>query len=118
MKKKRFIRSVILIFMLFSLPLSAESDYLYYIINETNHFLHIEVDGEMYFFVPPHDELEIEGDSRIEIMAFYSPGQAVTGEANRTLTGNYYNDGTDCDCDDGLKPVDERSWYITDSDLD
>ena len=108
----------IIICLLITLPLGAESEYEYLIVNETNYYLHIDVDGKMYFFIPPHYEMTVLNDYEIDVLAFYSPGQDVTGEARRSIRGSYHaNDGADCDCDDGIRPMEERTWYITPSDF-
>jgi len=109
----------ILSLMLISMPLSAGTDHYYHIINETDFFLNVIADQKHYLHIPPGGEVEVEGDSEIEITVYYSPGQEVTGRGERTLTSDQECCGTDCDCDDDDDSVyiANNRWTVNEHDL-
>lgn len=62
------------------------------VVNDTEHFVHVIVDGSPFLYVPPGAGaiFEKEGYSRVVAKVFYSPGQGISGSAERTFTVSPY----------------------------
>ena len=58
------------------------------VINHTEHYVHVIVDGEPFLYVHPGAGaiFEKEGYARVVAKVFYSPGQGISGSAERTFT--------------------------------
>ena len=62
------------------------------VVNDTEHYVHVIVDGSPFLYVPPGAGaiFEKEGYSRVVAKVFYSPGQGISGNAERTFTISPY----------------------------
>jgi len=63
------------------------------VVNDTEHYVHVIVDGDPFLYVPPGAGavFEKEGYSRVVAKVFYSPGQDISGSAERTFTVSPYD---------------------------
>lgn len=63
------------------------------VVNDTEYYVHVIVDGDPFLYVPPGAGavFEKEGYSRVVAKVFYSPGQGVSGSAERTFTVSPYD---------------------------
>jgi hypothetical protein len=91
------------------------------IANQTDHFLHIIVDGEPFLYVSPGAgaTFEKEGYSTVIAKAFYAPGQGVSGKAERSFViAPYEPASTGCDwanleCENTTATGGPRMWEVT-----
>lgn len=85
--------TIALVLFLLSMPLSfgdKDTGQLE-VINRTEHFLHLIIDGDPYLYVAPTQSIvhEAKHDYSFFVTAFYSPGQGVTARIERELTVPY-----------------------------
>jgi hypothetical protein len=66
------------------------------VVNDTEHYVHAIVDGSPFLYVPPGGGaiFEKEGYTRVVAKVFYSPGQGISGSAERTFTVAPYDPGS------------------------
>ncbi len=91
------------------------------VINETEHYVHVIVDGDPFLYVPPGAGaiFEKEGYSTVVASVFYSPGQGVSGSAKREFVISPYEpSSTGCDwstleCTTSPTTGGARSWEVT-----
>lgn len=91
------------------------------IANQTDHFLHVIVDGEPFLYVSPGAgaTFEREGYSTVIAKVFYAPGQGVSGTAERTFAiAPYEPASTGCDwanleCENTAASGGPRLWEVT-----
>jgi hypothetical protein len=83
--------------------------------------MHVIVDGDPFLYVPPGAGaiFEKEGYSTVVAKVFYSPGQGVSGGAERTFSISPYEPAsTSCawstlECTSSPSTGGARSWEVT-----
>ena len=91
------------------------------VINGTDHYVHVIVDGEPFLYVSPGAGaiFEKEGYSTVIAKVFYSPGQGVSGHAERNFVISPYEpsstgcDWTTLECSTSPSTGGARSWEVT-----
>ncbi len=91
------------------------------VINETDHYVHVIVDSEPFLYVPPGAgaTFEKKGYSTVIAIVFYSPGQGVSGTAERKfVVAPYEPASTGCawttlECTTSPSTGGAVSWTVT-----
>jgi hypothetical protein len=91
------------------------------VVNRTSHYVNVIVDGDPFLYVPPGAGaiFEKEGYSTVVAKVFYSPGQGVSGGAERTFyIAPYEPASTGCEwsnleCTSTPSSGGARSWEVT-----
>ena len=91
------------------------------VINETEHYVHIIVDGDPFLYVSPGSgaTFEKEGYSTVVAKVFYAPGQGIEGSVERSFViAPYEPESTGCDwvtfeCETTTASGGPRSWTVT-----
>jgi len=91
------------------------------VINKTDHYVHVIVDGDPFLYVSPGAGaiFEKEGYSTVIASVFYSPGQGVSGSAEREFVISPYDpSSTGCDwstleCTTSPSTGGAHSWEVT-----
>jgi len=91
------------------------------VVNDTEHYVHVIVDGSPFLYVPPGAGaiFEKEGYARVVAKVFYSPGQGISGSAERTFTvAPYEPSSTGCEwhtmeCTTTSASGGPLSWEVT-----
>jgi hypothetical protein len=103
---------LLIIFILIMIPLTVgygdEEEASITVVNKTEHFLHIIVDGDPYLYVTPDMGITHSTSPKGEfsVTALYSPGQGITGKIYRTVPVSYqaassgcgYSSSGGCEC--------------------
>lgn len=80
-------------FLFFIIPLSVsygDGQGSVAVINKTDYFLHVYIDGEPHLYVAPmHRASREAAKTSFDVTAFYAPGQGVSGIIDTTLEVSY-----------------------------
>jgi hypothetical protein len=80
-------------FLFFMIPLSVsygDSQGRVTVLNKTDHFLHVYIDGEPHLYVEPRHRVSKEGaKTTFDVTVFYAPGQGVSGVIDTILEVSY-----------------------------
>ena len=97
------------------------------VVNKTEHYLHVVVDGAPYLYVSPDKSIRhtTKAKPTMFVEVFYSPGQGMSGSARDTIDVYYRSASTDCVCNDNqsdecvYNPAEGGSarWEVTPQDL-
>jgi hypothetical protein len=99
--------------------------------NKTGHYLHIIIDDDPYLYVQPENNIIYESDKYVEldIKAFYSPGQGISGSIDTVIsikpykaesTGCSDNNNSSsggCECSTTPASGGSKTWDVNVSDL-
>jgi hypothetical protein len=94
-------RLKILLFVLILVPMaisSSNNKSSLTVVNRTDLYLHLIVDGHSYLYLAPDREFNYESEPKGEyyVRAFYSPGQRSNAVISRTIAVPYYSGSTGC----------------------
>jgi len=80
-------------FLFFIIPLNislGEDQATLTVINKTEHFMHMYVNGAPHLYVAPLHKVRVaSGSLTFTVTAFYAPGQGVSGAIDRTFEAAY-----------------------------
>jgi hypothetical protein len=93
------------------------------VVNKTEYYLHVIIDGESYLYVSPDMGVTRSSDPKGEfsVDAFYSPGQGITARISRTIdvpyspasTGCGHGSSGGCECVTNPASAGTAVWEIT-----
>ena len=98
--------------------------------NQTDHYLHVIIDNDPYLYIKPGHNLVYESDKYVEldIKAFYSPGQGISGSVDTVIAIKPYtasstgcednsSSGGGCECSTTPASGGSKSWSVSETDL-
>lgn len=93
-----------LVFLILMLPLTityGDEEASLTVVNKTEHYLHIIIEGQPHLYVSPERGVTYATDPTPNFIVdvFYSPGQGVSGRINRTIEMPYSSARSGCDYD-------------------
>jgi hypothetical protein len=95
------------------------------VVNRTENFVHVIVDGQPFLYVPPGMGVthESEGPRVVDVYVFYSPGQGIHGSDRTTISvAPFRQERTSCgwlngedlfNCSTTPASGGPRSWEVT-----
>jgi hypothetical protein len=114
--------AAILLLMSITISFGDEDTGSLTVINQTEKFLHIIVDGDPYLYIAPGNRVthEAEGEYEFSVTAFYSPGQGIAARIDRELRVPYsrtggcdYSLAGGCECNPVESEYGSGTWKIT-----
>ena len=99
----KFIFVVIFFLILNIITISlGDSESSLTVVNKTEHYLHIYIDGENYLYVSPERSAThaMKAKPSVEVVVLYSPGQGITGSVTKTIDVPYTDASSSCSCDE------------------
>jgi hypothetical protein len=95
-----FIKAVIVIAVLATIPVGAARYYTLLVTNDTPYYIDLRLNDYYESYVPPGETVTLESAGHeMTAYAHYSPGQGVIGEASHTFEAAFpipWSEGTDC----------------------
>jgi hypothetical protein len=116
---------LLIMVLMFPLKLSiGNSNSKLTVMNKTEQYLHIFIEGAPYLYISPNRSVTAEsgGFVTFTVTAFYSPGQNIKGSITRDITveplspgsaGCDYDRGEGCDCTTTPAVGGSEIWEIT-----
>ncbi|NIM66539.1 MAG: hypothetical protein GTO51_11245 [Candidatus Latescibacteria bacterium] len=80
--------SAMVFLLMLSVTISADENLAKMtVVNNTSHYLHVLIGDESYLYISPDRSVtqESEGHTTFVVKVFYSPGQGVSGSAERSF---------------------------------
>ena len=118
--RKSFNRIAFLFFFfLFSVGIAPGQNYWVKITNKTGHYIHVLINNRSFLYIAPDDYIRASFPVReLQVKAFYSPGQDVSGMAERELyAAGTSQTGCERDVICNTVPAPNVSWQVTAADL-
>jgi hypothetical protein len=124
------IKALVLLVFLLRYVVSFASDQVgTTVLNHTPRYLHVVINNKPFLYVAPGSSVETESGLTAFVEVFYSPGQGISGRAQKELTSTVteeHSGSADCSnnrsngCDDETSSSRSASpllWDVTPSDL-